>query len=387
MSSRQGSQDNPGKAVPAAPHEGPHRVAEFFAGAGLARLGLEAAGGFEVVWANDLDETKARLYRRRFGDEGRPEDHLHVGDVRSLTPGSLPANLDVAWASFPCTDVSLAGEREGLAGAESGTWWAFSDILVGDRKPRVIVAENVLGLATSHGGTDFARMLHGLADDGYILDALAIDARHFVPQSRPRLFVVAALDTGGVEEGQVSHPARPAWLWELLDAAGVKTFAPKLPPLPETTPGLDTAVERFPVGDRRWWDAERVAKFCAQLSPLHTRRLSSLVEQPHLSWRTAYRRTRNGKPAWEIREDSIAGCLRTARGGSSKQAVVEAGQGMLRIRWMSPREYAALMGCGDYPIDGFRDSQVYSGFGDAVVVPVVAWLARHHLRPVLDATR
>ena len=51
---------------------------------------------------------------------------------------------------------------------------------------------------------------------------------------------------------------------------------------------------------------------------------------------------------WEIRSDDIAGCLRTARGGSSRQALVEAGHGELRVRWMTPREYARLQGAPEH---------------------------------------
>jgi DNA (cytosine-5)-methyltransferase 1 len=86
---------------------------------------------------------------------------------------------------------------------------------------------------------------------------------------------------------------------------------------------------------------------------------------------------------WEIRPDDVAGCLRTARGGSSKQAVVQAGHGQVRVRWMTPREYARLMGAPEYRLDGLRRNQALFGFGDAVCVPVVTWLASHYLMPLL----
>ena len=78
-------------------------MAEFFAGIGLARLGLEAAGA-EVIWANDIDQDKAQMYRGQFGDG--EDDHLVVKDVARVTAGELPAGIDLIWGSFPCTDLS-----------------------------------------------------------------------------------------------------------------------------------------------------------------------------------------------------------------------------------------------------------------------------------------
>ena len=96
--------------------------------------------------------------------------------------------------------------------------------------------------------------------------------------------------------------------------------------------------------DERWWDAERTAKFLDSLSPVQTARVETLRNETTVSYRTAYRRTRNGKAVWEVRADDISGCLRTARGGSSRQAIIRMGNGQAAVRWMTPREYAALMG-------------------------------------------
>ena len=131
--------------------------------------------------------------------------------------------------------------------------------------------------------------------------------------------------------------------------------------------------------DERWWDARRTKAFVSSLSPIQLNRLEGLRQADEPTYRTAYRRTRQGKPVWEIRPDDIAGCLRTARGGSSKQAVVQAGNNLVRLRWMTPREYARLMGASDYRLDGLRRNQALFGFGDAVCVPVVEWLAENYL--------
>jgi DNA (cytosine-5)-methyltransferase 1 len=61
---------------------------------------------------------------------------------------------------------------------------------------------------------------------------------------------------------------------------------------------------------------------------------------------------------------------------------VRAGRGSVSVRWMTPREYARLMGAGDYRLDGVRTNQALFGFGDAVCVPAVGWLAEHYLVPL-----
>ena len=146
---------------------------------------------------------------------------------------------------------------------------------------------------------------------------------------------------------------------------------------------LADVVERLHHSDRRWWDRERLGRFLDSLSPIQADRIEGLRNAMWTSWATAYRRTRHGRAVWEIRDDSISGCLRTARGGSSKQALVEVGRRKVRVRWMAPREYARLQGVPDYRLDGARESQAYFGLGDAVCVPVIAWIAREYLRPLV----
>src|SRR5690606_30436280 len=121
----------------------PFSLYEFFAGGGLAGLGLE---GFRTTFANDLDAAKAASWRANHGD---PEI-LKLADVWDLTPNDLPGHADLAWASSPCQDVSLAGARGGLDARRSGAFWGFWRLMTGlaeqGRAPGLIVIENVMGL-------------------------------------------------------------------------------------------------------------------------------------------------------------------------------------------------------------------------------------------------
>ncbi|NSX38305.1 DNA (cytosine-5-)-methyltransferase [Pseudarthrobacter oxydans] len=358
----------------------PLRAAEFFAGIGLVRAGLEPAG-FEIVWANDFEPAKKEMYEGNFGT-----DHdFALGDVAEVNSSHLPEDLDLAWASFPCTDLSLAGDRRGLAGKQSGTFFHFTRILaeLGDKKPRVIALENVNGLATSHGGDDMAALVRELNGLGYSVDVMALDGRRFVAQSRPRIFVVGSMDVPEEDTEEVST-LRPEWLQGVFQDDTLVTHRAALPEPPAMmTVGLADVIEAMGPRDSRWWEAERKKRFLDSLSPVQRGRLEAMKSSELVTYRTAYRRTRAGVPVWEIRADEISGCLRTARGGSSKQAVVMAGQGRIAVRWMTPLEYARLMGAPEYNLKGLRDSQILFGFGDAVVVPAVQWVGDNYLAPLI----
>lgn len=358
------------------------RAAEFFAGIGLARLGMSRAG-IDVVWSNDIAPTKYAMFERNFGTS---EDHTFlVEDLGKVSREELPEDIDIAWASFPCTDLSVAGGRAGLhRGIASSTFWHFIKALskLGSARPPVIALENVTAFATSHSGQDIASAIRSLNGLGYSVDVLNIDARRFVPQSRPRLFLIGT--SAPIATMVEPSPLRPAWLDSIFDDPALVTHKMRVPePPPLLTDGLVAYLETLSVDDPRWWSSERADALVDSLSDLQYDRFSTLRDDRAYTARTAYRRMRQGTPRWELRSDGVAGCLRTSSGGSSRQAVVFLGRGDVRVRWMTPREYASLMGAPDYPIDGVRDHHAYSGFGDAVCAPVVEWLSVNYLIPLL----
>jgi DNA (cytosine-5)-methyltransferase 1 len=328
------------------------------------------------------------MYDGHFGTPAKNINHEFVlGDVGLVSANDLPRGASLAWASSPCTDLSLAGTRAGFAGVQSGTFWHFVRLLgelrEEDAHPEVVVLENVIGLATSHGGEDLAAAIRAFNRLGYSVDVITLDARRFVPQSRPRLFLIGAKNPPA-ESDQESSELRPDWLQTVYGDTTLRMHRARLPTPPNPlTAGFSKIVEVMPPSDPRWWDETRTASFSNSLSAMQSDRIAALRDQEGIRYRTAYRRTRNGVAVWEVRPDDIAGCLRTARGGSSKQAVVRLGDGRVSVRWMTPLEYARLMGAEDYVIDSLRDNQVLFGFGDAVAVPVVRWLAQNYLMPLV----
>jgi DNA (cytosine-5)-methyltransferase 1 len=112
------------------------RAAEFFAGIGLMRMGLDREG-WTMVWANDIDDKKSEMYRANFSGDSC---EFVLGDVHKVKGNDLP-DIDLATASFPCNDLSLAGARHGLAGSHSSAYWGFIDVLksMGKRKPSLVL--------------------------------------------------------------------------------------------------------------------------------------------------------------------------------------------------------------------------------------------------------
>src|SRR6185312_1790328 len=154
----------------------------------------------------------------------------------------IPSKTLLATASFPCVDLSLAGNRKGLAGVDSGAFYGFIRVLRTLKRrhqlPELVLIENVVGFLTSHSGNDFRAAVACLSSLGYALDAFIVDAKHFVPQSRPRLFLIGCqmknvpsrLLGGEFEPSRL----RPRGLCKAILSSNLETgwFHLDLPPLP-----------------------------------------------------------------------------------------------------------------------------------------------------------
>ena len=356
--------------------------AEFFAGIGLMRIGLERAG-WQISFANDIDEDKWQMYRDNFGDTGE----FVVGDVHKLDATTVP-DVALATASFPCNDLSLAGARRGLAGEQSSAFWGFVEVLakMGDRRPPMVLLENVTGFLTSHDGSDFRDALLALNRLGYAVDAFIIDAVRFVPQSRQRLFVVA-MKTEAVsklndtprfyESDYRPHALADFIFWN----PEINWRIRALPPLPRSTASLADILETVSPNSQIWWDQIRCDYLLNQMSPKHRATADEMIRGARTSYGTVFRRVRNGRSMAELRTDGIAGCLRTPRGGSGRQILFAAGRGKFAVRLLTARECARLMGADDFRMS-VPLNQALFGFGDAVCVPVIEWVARNYLDPV-----
>lgn len=370
---------------------------EFFAGGGMARAGLGSS--WECLLANDLDQKKAATYAANWGS-----DHLHIGDVATLTTADIPGTADLAWASFPCQDLSLAGAGAGLKGNRSGTFWPFWELIKGlndeGRAPHLIVLENVCGALSSHDGKDFSAISSALSNNGYRFGAVVINAVHFLPQSRPRLFIIGvrksspiprALITDGPEGewhptalveaySKLSKRAQSSWEWW------------RLPVSPTRTSIFADLVEDRP-NSVTWHTAAETKKLLGLMNPLNLAKVEAAKNAGSRQVGTVYKRTRADGPNGEkmqraeIRFDDVAGCLRTPTGGSSRQTIMVIEGKRVRSRLLSPREAARLMGLPDTYELPKNYTDAYHLAGDGVAVPVVRFLAEHILEPLLSAVQ
>jgi len=365
-------------------------------------LGLRQHG-WECVYANDIEPKKRRMYKGCLG----PAEYYHVEDIwntKSILSRIPRQQADLASASFPCVDLSLAGNLKGFEGEQSGAFYGFLKVLTALRAksllPRAVLIENVIGFLASHESKFFKIALKELSKLGYYFDAFVVDAKHFVPQSRPRLFLIG-FSPELVPEEMLARQSTEHAFWDrqemdcgfrserlamVLKGTPLKTgWLPfRLPPLPPENRALESLIDTSETQD--WWDEALVSKHLAEMHDRHKDRVENLKNRRALTIGTIYRRVRDGRSRSEIRTDGLAGCLRTPRGGSSKQIVMVAGKGKVRMRWMSPREYARLQGCPDFPIDVDRNEALY-GFGDAVCVPVISWIAENVLAQLFPAAK
>lgn len=384
---------------------------EFFAGIGLVREALEPLG-WECVYANDFDATKRAIYAAKFPDD----EDFDRRDLWQVDAAELPKPVDLIAASFPCIDLSLAGKRGGLAGAHSGAFWAFVRILrqlrAGQALPRAIMIENVTGFLSSNKDQDFRTAVLALNDLGFTVDVVQVSAEHFTPQSRPRIFVLAVRDDLAESAMTVSESAsvrvwaravvsnpilRPRKIKNLMLSAISHLY--QAPLLQEERGRMRFGIVDFPVLPQRtdtlsdivdwqedeWWSTERTDRALHEMAPLHQQKIRQMVESNARQVATAYRRRRYGKSVYEVRNDGVAGCLRTARGGSSTQIVVVADEGKAKMRWMNPREYARLQG-SDFPdeLRAFGSAALRTAYGDAVCVPAVRWVAKNAFADLLE---
>lgn len=346
----------------------PWTMHEFFAGSGLVAYGLK--GMFAPVWANDISAQKAAVYRANFGN-----DHFELDDIKNIQGHNLPY-AHMSWASFPCQDLSLAGSLGGIHASRSGLVWEWLRVLDEmDERPKILLLENVTGLLSTDEGNNY-RILHtALVERGYDCGAIVLNASHFVPQSRPRVFIIAVEHACQIPSELVGDG--PCWLH---NKAAIE---------------LGRSLPQW-----IWWKAEKPPRRNKTLkdivdntAPFDKDIVLRLVPERHRAkldhhttvYATGYRRTRHGEQQLELRFDGIAGCLRTPEGGSSKQYLVVKKNGETHARLLTVREAARLMGAPDSFILPGTYNDGYKAMGDAVALPVARFIGEHFLIKIAEA--
>ena len=383
------------------------RFGSLFSGVGGFDLGFEQAG-HECAWQVEFDESCQRVLRRRFrpsecdqqgeqdpgGFIASSEHPARTGvisgpvlhsDVREVGAHNLTP-VDLVCGGFPCQDLSVAGKRAGLDGDRSGLWFEFHRILA-EIRPRWVVIENVPGLLSSNGGADMAVVLGGLGELGYGWAFRVLDAQHFgVAQRRRRVFIV----------GHLGEPwsAAPEVLFEPESCGGYPptrreagegvagtlgggsgergwpqdtermTFVPTgYDMTTETATARSLASPRPGAGGGYRADLETETMIAHSLtaggfdaSEDGTGRGTPLVAQ----W--------DGRRANDVQADVV---IANTLDGDGRDGVAT----MAAVRRLTPTECERLQGFPDGWTFG-SDSTRYRQLGNAVAVPVAAWLGR-----------
>lgn len=359
----------------------------------MARAGL--GDGWTCRFANDFDGKKGLTYQANWGAGGE----LHVGDIRKVEANQLPGEADLIWGSFPCQDLSLAGAGAGLKGERSGTFypfWHIVDALKDDgRAPRIVALENVCGTLTSHNGSDFAAICEAFSKSGYRYGALVINAQLFVPQSRPRLFLVGVrpditIDPNLVSSGPIGPFHTPA-LERAFERVDAKVREHRVwwnvPTPPHRTKTFADVIEDHPTSVN-WHTQPETNALVAMMSRVNLDKLNAAKRAGRRMVGGVYKRTRFDEKGAkvqraEVRFDDVAGCLRTPAGGSSRQVILVVDGDKVRSRLISARETARLMGLDDTYKLPSNYTEAYHLTGDGVATPVVRHLAQHIFEPLL----
>jgi len=272
--------------------------------------------------------------------------------------------------------------------------------------PKVVLLENVRGFLTSHKGKDVEQTVKYLSKLGYFVDIIELDAIDFSAQSRPRVFLVAVEEALARKTMNIKsafqlfdqwwlHFERYPYLrsdkikkiilgneslnWGLLEIE-----------LPSKSTARLVDVIDLGISDDSilWWNEERQNHLFHQMSEKHKYILKVMVDGSDYTYGTVFRRMRKGKSMAELRTDGYAGCLRTPRGGSSKQILIRAGKGCWNVRLLTPREYARLQGVRESFKLPSNPNKGYFAMGDAVCVPVIEFIAQNILNPLYsESTR
>ncbi|MDR6710178.1 DNA (cytosine-5)-methyltransferase 1 [Novosphingobium sp. 1748] len=370
---------------------------EFFAGVGMARFGL--GGGWQCLFANDCDALKCASYSDNWigGD-------FDDRDVKLVNSGDLDGLADLAWASFPCQDLSQAGSKAGIGEAggvavtRSGAVWPFLSIIRSlaeeGRHPVLLALENVVGLLSANGGSDFRALCSALTEIGYRFGAVVADASYFVPQSRPRVFIVAVRREVPVPGKLQAELPQSPWHSQTLLRASAALAPADISSWIWWSPGEPPAAKEFELediinlgDDAEWNSDEATERLIGMMSQSHLDRLERAKLEVGPVIGSLYLRMRPNGDLGNVQRAEIAfgstlGCLRTPKGGASRPRIIVVEGDRVRTRLLSVGEAALLMGLGKDFILPKTYHECFRLIGDGVVPSVVRFLADRLLEPL-----
>lgn len=339
---------------------------DLFAGIGGMRLGFEAIGG-SCIYTCEKDPHARAAYAANFVESA---DHTWGEDIEVAVAEDAVPPHNVLLAGFPCQPFSLAGVSKrnslgyphGFACPTQGTMFGYIVDILARHEPEVVLLENVKNLKSHDRGNTFRTILGTLAELGYDVDHVVIDARRFVPQHRERTFIAGFRD-----------PAADGFSFNDLELPG-RDDGPRLASILHETSGEAAAEEPYTLGS-----PPRVNRKYT-LSPRLWAYLRAYAER--------HRKAGNGFGYGLVGPEDVSRTISARYYKDGAEILVRQGRGR-RPRRLTPREAARLMG---FDIPGVRrwnlpasDVQAYRQMGNAVVPQVVEAIARY-MKPYIAAS-
>jgi site-specific DNA-cytosine methylase len=199
------------------------RFIDLCSGIGGSRAGLEDLG-WKSVLSVDSNQNAVAVHRLAFGD--------CLGLEVSKLDSELLPEFDVLVAGFPCQPFSSSGSKTGFK-HHSGNVFLEIMSIINDRRPPILLFENVVGLLRNQYGYSMACILATLTKSKYEVEWLTIDTKWLgIPQSRARVFILAQDTTAPrLKPLQADHddlfgtPRGLSVLGKLIDDIGGRKFA------------------------------------------------------------------------------------------------------------------------------------------------------------------
>lgn len=336
------------------------RFIDLFAGIGGMRKAFDAAGG-QCVFTSEWNKYARMTYQANYEC-----DHEVTGDITKIEASEIPAH-DVLVAGFPCQPFSIAGvskknslgRAHGFEDKTQGTLFFDVARILAHHRPAAFLLENVKNLKGHDKGRTFQTIMETLQDElGYHVHHRIIDAQHWVPQHRERIFIVGFREDVPFDFDQLVLPEKPPVLGDILHPENGDEEAEA----PFTEGDVATVAEKYTLTEKLWNYLQAYA-------------------DKHKAAGNGFGFGINGR-------DDVTRTL-SARYYKDGSEILVHQQGN-RPRRLTPRECARLMGFDmpgqplfEIPVS---DTQAYKQFGNAVVVPkvkAIAQLMRPHVEAIL----
>ena len=331
---------------------------DLFAGIGGMRRGFETAGG-RCVFTSEWDQYAQRTYNANF-----PDEHEIAGDITEIDADSIPGH-DVLLAGFPCQPFSIAGVSKlnslgrdhGFMNKTQGTLFFEVLRILKHHRPAAFLLENVKNLKSHNKGDTFRTIVGALEGDlGYHISTRVIDAAGYVPQHRERIFIVGFREDTGFDFDQLEFRS------------------------PQTGPSLESifhSPDEHPEGHFTLPLGGDKANARSMVNERYT--LSNKLWNYLKAYAAKHKAAGNGFGYGINTPDSRARTLSARYYKDGSEILID--QGRNNPRRLTPRECARLMGFDPDKETRMKipvsDTRAYKQFGNAVVVPVVAEIARY----------